>query len=139
MYFGKDTNKKIRNKIAMEEYVLTVTILHPEATEVHLYNAFEDFAGIITYFSSDDMQTGFVAGSVLLQFNIIEDITKVADTCREKRFQILGQILENGYALFKRPQDDTVDRINHIKVSSGIVDARSSETWKKELQLIEAL
>ncbi|ODQ45346.1 hypothetical protein PICMEDRAFT_17811 [Pichia membranifaciens NRRL Y-2026] len=101
-----------------------MTNLHPETSEDHIYDVFEEYCRVVNLHLNLDKRTGYVKGYAFIEFRKLEDVKEIMELHKHQKFQILGRTIELDYAFVERPDWSDMARLKSRSVSHKNVRER---------------
>lgn len=99
--------------------------LHPETTEDHIFDVFEEYVRVSNLHLNMDKRTGYCKGYALIEFKDIEDAAEIMEIHREESLTILGRKIELDYA-FVNSEEKDISRFKSKGYQSREVRSRLS-------------
>lgn len=116
---------------SIEGYVLIMTNLHPETSEDHIFDTFEEYCRVVNLHLNMDKRTGYAKGYALIEFRDIDDAKEIMDLHNEKKIEILGRQLELDYAFVEIPNKTSM-RYKSKRIESKHVRDRLENTDQRD-------
>ena len=95
-----------------------MTNLHPETSEDHIYDVFEEYCRVVNLHLNLDKHTGYVKGYALIEFRNFQDVKEIMELHKQQKFEILGRTIELDYAFVERPDWSDMARLKSKRVNS---------------------